>query len=107
MELERTTSKIQENITSKCPDINKKFTLECDASNTGIGCVLKQSHDRIGFCSKKLTKSEETHSIVEKEFFLIIEGPQYFRKIIPGFKTLVYTDNANLKPHYKCKPIES
>ncbi|EQB62373.1 pol polyprotein [Vairimorpha apis BRL 01] len=40
------------------PDFSKKFTLECDAPDMGIGSVLRQEDKIIGYYSKKLQGPE-------------------------------------------------
>jgi hypothetical protein len=49
------------------PDFNKVFTLETDASNVGIGAVLKQDDSPIGYVSRSLSNTERNYSITERE----------------------------------------
>lgn len=53
------------------PDYNKKFTLEYDVSDIGIGSDLYQEHEIIKFNIKKHNKTERNYSIVEKELYSI------------------------------------
>lgn len=48
-------------------DIHKEFTLETDASDKGVGAVLKQENKIIGFYSSKLSDCEKNYTVVEKE----------------------------------------
>jgi len=40
------------------PDIEKPFDVFCDASNTGLGCVLMQEDRVIAYASRQLRKHE-------------------------------------------------
>ena len=70
--------------------------MECDASEIGFGCVLKQSHGIVGFFSKKFSKSENNYSIVEKEFLAIKEGLKNWEKIVLGCEIEIRADNKAL-----------
>lgn len=48
-------------------DLNKRFRLETNASNTGLGAVLLQDGKRILYISRLLSNSERNYSITEKE----------------------------------------
>ncbi|KAF9760596.1 Retrovirus-related Pol polyprotein from transposon, partial [Nosema granulosis] len=82
-------------VTLKFPDFTKKFILEVDASNEGIGAVLYQEKGVIGYFSKKLNKTEQNYSIVEKELLGMVKGLFFFKDIIQGYYTEVFTDNKN------------
>ncbi|MGL5900688.1 MAG: RNase H-like domain-containing protein, partial [Lactobacillaceae bacterium] len=85
------------------PDYTKKFTLECDASDVGIGSVLKQEDKIIGYFSKKLKHSELNYSIVEKEYLAMLLSMIHFEKIIQGNYVEIYTDSANCTRDSKVK----
>ncbi|KRH92418.1 transposable element, partial [Pseudoloma neurophilia] len=102
--LDKVIKEIQENVELKYPDINKPFILETDASQNGIGAVLKQEHGIIGFFSKKLSNTETNYSIVGKEFLAIILSLKHFRKIVSGCEITIKTDNKNICNY---KKIES
>jgi hypothetical protein len=50
-------------------DFNKTFVLECDASWRGIGEVLTQYGQPLGFNEKKLSEKHSGQSIYEKKMF--------------------------------------
>ncbi|KAG0435586.1 Retrovirus-related Pol polyprotein from transposon 17.6 [Dictyocoela muelleri] len=52
------------------PDINKEFTLRCDASDAGIGAILLQDGKLIGYFSKKYKTQEKTILQPRKKFLL-------------------------------------
>ena len=43
------------------PDISKPFDIYCDASGTGIGCVLMQENRVIAYASRSLKRHEENY----------------------------------------------
>lgn len=49
------------------PNPNKAFTLFTDASDQGIGPVLRQKENIVGLYSKKLNQSEKNYTTMEKE----------------------------------------
>lgn len=66
----------------KCPDFNRAFVLESDASDRGVGAVLSQMYDGedhpVAYFSKKLLP-REMFSVVEKECLAIRLAVQMFR----------------------------
>lgn len=77
------------------PNFNQEFVLETDASEIGIGSILKQKDKCIGMYSYKLKKSELNYSVVEKETLAIVKSVQHFRNIIFNARVVVKTDCAN------------
>ena len=54
----------------KCPDFEKAFVLQTDASDRGVGAVLSQMYagdHAVAYFSRKLLPREEKYSVVEKE----------------------------------------
>ena len=54
------------------PDFSKPFVLQCDASQTGVGCVLYQVDDSgdehpVAFMSHKLNSAQKNYSVTELE----------------------------------------
>lgn len=50
------------------PNDKMRFELETDASNVGIGAVLRQSNRPVTYISRSLSGAEINYSISEKEF---------------------------------------
>lgn len=96
---------VKEKSTLIFPNWNKKFILQCDASDIGIGCILLQEDGVIGYYSKKLSGPELNYSIVEKELYSIIKGLDFFRNLIQGFHIEINTDSLNCT--YMNKQISS
>ncbi|MCP3681299.1 MAG: hypothetical protein GY861_01290, partial [bacterium] len=84
------------------PDFTKIIYLQCDASTSGIGCVLshkdkdKKDHP-VAYASKALNKHQKNYSIIELELLAIIFGVEYFRPYLYGRKFIIQTDHAPLK----------
>jgi hypothetical protein len=93
--VEEIKDEIKKGAVLRFPDFKKKFILETDASNIGIGAVLYQEHGVIGYYSKKLNDTEKNYSIVEKELYAILKSLDFFRDIIQGFQIDIYTDSKN------------
>ncbi|KAG0435959.1 Transposon Tf2-6 polyprotein [Dictyocoela muelleri] len=98
-EMKNIVLKIKEDIKEKStlifPNYQKKFIIQCDASDLGIGAVLMQDEGIISHYSRKFKNSEKNYSIVEKELFAILKSLFNFREIIQGYFVDVYTDNKN------------
>ncbi len=82
------------------PDFSKTFNLQCDASASGLGCVLSQ-HDsaKRDHASKMLNKHQKNYSIIELELLAIIFIFifEYFHPYLYGCKFVIQMDHAPLK----------
>lgn len=83
------------------PVIGKCFTIDTDASNTGIGGVCSQTIDGVekvlGYYSRKLTKEEKNYCVTRKELLAVVDTVKHFHKYLYGQKFTVRTDHAALK----------
>ncbi|WUR03433.1 prp pol polyprotein-like [Vairimorpha necatrix] len=79
----------------RLPDFSKKFSIQCDASNNGMGAVLFQERGVIGYYSRKFSQSELNYTIVEKEMFAIVKTLEFYRTLIQGYKIEIQTDSRN------------
>ena len=79
------------------PTIEDRFILETDASNVGLGGVLKATNNRgtyvIGYCSKKFVDNEINWNIVEKEAYAIIHNVKHFHHYLAGRRFTIRCDN--------------
>lgn len=82
------------------PDFNEKFTIQCDASNTGLGGILTQVIDGdervIAYASRSLSRAERNYTTLEKELLAVLFSIDKFRAYIEGVKFTVITDNYSL-----------
>lgn len=79
------------------PDFNKAFTLETDASYTGVGAVLMQEGRPLAYLSKVLANRHLGLSTYEKELMAIIMAVQKWRYYLLGNKFVIKTDHEALK----------
>lgn len=48
-------------------DPSEPLTIQCDASQLGVGCVLLQDGRPIAYASRTLTKTEKNYASIERE----------------------------------------
>ena len=53
-------------------DIKEDVTIQCDASETGLGVVLMQTGQPIAYASRALTDMETRYAQIEKELLAIV-----------------------------------
>lgn len=84
------------------PDFNRKFSLQCDASDGAISSVLVQkdtltNEERpIAFASRKLRGAEIHYTTTEKECLAIVFGVEKFTQYIEGVPFEIITDHSAL-----------
>lgn len=85
----------------KCPDFNKPFSIQTDASSYAIGAVLTQKIDDcdhpIAYCSRTLSKPETNYSATERELLALLFALEQYRAYVDGRKCFIVTDCASLK----------
>jgi len=84
------------------PDFSRRFYMQCDASDTGVGAVLFQLDDQgnerpIESFSQKLNKCQKNYSVTEKECLAAILGVKRFRPYVESMPFTIITDHASLK----------
>lgn len=86
----------------KHPDFSKRFYIQCDASNYGLGAVLYQlgknnEEHPIAFYSQKLNSCQQKYSVTEKECLAAVMAIKKFRPYVELMPFTVITDHASLK----------
>jgi hypothetical protein len=56
------------------PDITKSFDVYCDASGTGLGCVLMQEGHMIAYSSHQLHPYEEHYPTHDLELAIVVHA---------------------------------
>jgi len=108
MDCENTLTMLIDIVTSepvlKCPNPEKLFELEVDASTFAIGAILFQKdkngkQHEIRYYSKALNETERNYDIWDREFMLVVFSLRNWRHLLVGspHQVTVYTDHTNLQ----------
>lgn len=96
-EFEKIKETLIKTTTLKYFEKGKPLTIECDASNYGLGTALYQDDKVIGFASRTLTKTEANYAQIEKEMLAIVFACIRFDQLIIGnSQTIIKTDHKPL-----------
>jgi hypothetical protein len=79
------------------PDMEKPFSIYCDASDQGLGCVLTQDGHVVAYASRKLRKHEEKYPTHDLELAAMVHALKIWRHYIIGKRCEVYSDHKSLK----------
>jgi hypothetical protein len=79
------------------PDVSKPFDIYCDASGTGLGCVLMQDNRVIAYASRALRVHEQNYPTHDLELAAVIHALKIWRYHLMGTKCHIYTDHKSLK----------
>jgi hypothetical protein len=79
------------------PDDNKSFDVYCDASGTGLGCVLMQDNRVIAYASKALRPHEQNYPTHDLELAVVVHALKMWRHYLMGTHCNIYTDHKSLK----------
>ena len=85
------------------PRFGEGFTLETDASISGLGAVLsqKQADGRlhpVAYASRALNPTEKNYSVTELETLAVVWGITHFHSYLYGGDVTVITDHSAVKP---------
>ncbi|WVZ97224.1 hypothetical protein U9M48_042774 [Paspalum notatum var. saurae] len=79
------------------PDQQKKFTVYCDASRDGLGCVLMQEGKVVAYGSRQLRKHEVNYPTHDLELAAVVYALKIWRHYLFGQRCVIYTDHKSLK----------
>jgi hypothetical protein len=79
------------------PDNTQPFDVYCDASGTGLGCVLMQNHRVIAYASRALRNHEQNYPTHDLELAAVIHALKIWRHHLMGAKCNIHTDHKSLK----------
>ena len=83
-------------------DVSKPVTVQCDASQSGLGAVLLQEGQPVCYASRALTDTESRYAQIEKEMLAITWACDKFDQYLYGRDTVtVETDHEPLKSVFK------
>src|SRR5207247_8777373 len=73
------------------PDVTKPFDVYCDASRTGLGCVLMQEEKVVAYASRQWRKHEEHYATHDLELAPVLHARMIWRHYLLGIVLHVYT----------------
>jgi hypothetical protein len=79
------------------PDMSKPFEVFCDASGTGLGCVLMQENRVIAYASRALRPHEKNYPTHDLELGAVVHALKLCRHYLMGNHCNIYTDHKSLK----------
>jgi hypothetical protein len=79
------------------PDNSKPYEVYCDASGTGLGCVLMQENQVIAYASRALCPHEKNYPAHDLELAAVIHALKIWRHYLMGTRCNIYTDHKSLK----------
>jgi hypothetical protein len=75
----------------------KDYTVNCDASKNGLGCVLMQDRKVIAYGSRQLKPHEVNNPTHDLELAAIVYALKSWRHFLHGAKCELYTDHKSFK----------
>lgn len=79
-------------------NVRKPVTIQCDASEYGLGAALLQDGKPVAYASKALTKTEQNYAQIEKECLAIVFACERFSQYLSG-QSVINVDSDH-------KPLE-
>jgi ribonuclease HI len=79
------------------PDTQKDFTVYCNASRQGLGCVLMQDGRVVAYASRQLKTHEQNYLTHDLELAAVVHALKIWRHYLIGNKCEIYTDHKSLK----------
>jgi hypothetical protein len=79
------------------PDNDKPFDVYCDASGTGLGCVLMQDNWVIAYASRALRPHKQNYPTHDMELAAVVHALMMWRHYLMGTHCNIFTDHKSLK----------
>ena len=79
------------------PEWGQRYTVYCDASKDGLGCVLMQSGRVVTYGSKQIKSHEQNYPTHEMELATIVFTLKIWRHYMYGEQFEVFLDHKSLK----------
>jgi hypothetical protein len=79
------------------PDMEKPFSIFCDALGQGLGCVLIQDGHVVAYASRKLRKHDVNYPTHDLELATVIHVLKIWRHYLIGKRCELYKDHKSLK----------
>ena len=89
-------------------DVKEEVTLQCDASEKGLGTTLLQNGQPVAFASRTLSPTEQRYAQIEKECLAIVFGCTKFSQYITRrAKVTIESDHKPLQSIFKKSLLEA
>jgi hypothetical protein len=79
------------------PDVHKPFSVYCDASYTGLGCVLMKEGRVVAYSSQQFKVHEKNYPPHDLELAEVVHALKTWRHYLYEQKCDVYIDHKSLK----------
>jgi hypothetical protein len=79
------------------PDNSKPFEVFCDASGTGLGCILMQEGRVIAYASRALRPHEINYPTHDLELVVFVHALKIWRHYLMGNHCNIFIDHKSLK----------
>jgi hypothetical protein len=79
------------------PDMEKLFSIYCDAFGQGLGCVLVPDGHVVAYASRQLRKHEAHYPTHDLELAVVVHALKIWRHYLIGKRYELYTDHKSLK----------
>jgi hypothetical protein len=79
------------------PNMSKLFDVFCDASGTGLGCVLMQENRVIAYASRALRPHEKNYPTHDLELAAVVHALKIRRHYLMGNHCNIFIDHKSLK----------
>ena len=73
------------------------YTVFCDASRQGLGCVLMQHENVIAYASRQLKKHEQNYPTHDLELAAVVFALRIWRHYLYGFPCRIFIDHKSLQ----------
>ena len=89
------------------PISGKLFTVYCDASTVGLGCVLMQQGKVVTYASRQLKQRERNYPAHDLELAAVMFALKTWKHYLYGENFEVYFDHKSLKYIFTQKDLNS
>jgi hypothetical protein len=79
------------------PDMEKLFSIYCDASGQDLGCVIMQDGHVVAYASRQLRNNEVNYPTHDLELAAVVHALKIWRHYLMRMRCEVYTDHKSLK----------
>jgi hypothetical protein len=79
------------------PSMEKPFSIFCDASGQGLGCLLMQDGHVVAYASRQLRKREEHYPTPDLELAVVVHALKIWRYYLTEKRCELYMNHTSLK----------